>query len=351
MRVYAYSAEWASVETSDGNQGFVPLNSLTLQTKPTATPTPEPTMSVYTLQGEWYAKVNRDGVTLYRSTSKDSDILQTLAKNESVRVYAYTENWAAVETSGGNQGFVSLNTLTLQTQTTATPTPAPTASSDKVYKLSGKRYAQVIASEAILYSDAADTSSALATLQKGDTVRVYAYNSTWVATETESGTKGFVGIRALQLIAQTDNTPQGGKVRSVRGTVYRYVASDSVKMYSTYSTSASVLTELPYGTRVQIGCYNSIWACVKANGQIGFVNVDALSAKSPVSKSASDVIRAEFNAETQADTDVYNQPNSVIGMFAKGTRVRVYAYNNAYAYVRSGEYSGFVAIKDLRIVV
>ena len=125
-------------------------------------------------------------------------------------------------------------------------------------------------------------------------------------------------------------------------------------MYASCSASSAVVDQLAYGTRVQIGAYNSIWACVKANGQYGFVRISALNAKSPVASSAQDVIWVEFSAEAVRNAYAYAQPDAsagAIGVFPKGQRVAVYAYNNAYAYVRAGKYSGFVSLADLRAVV
>ena len=341
VRIYAHTSEWAAVETAAGNRGFVPLSSITLQPQTTETPQPE----VKTLSGTWYVRAT-ENVYLRSGPRADGDIQETILKGAIARIYAYTSEWAALETAAGNRGYAPIRSLRL--------IAAPNQEGEKVYTIHGERYAEVTAHEIVIRESASNDADIVATLQKGTTVRAYAYTSKWVSVETSLGQKGYIAIGALKLLPEVKNEPEGGAVQAVRGTVYRYVSEASAKMYASCSASSAVVDRLAYGTRVQIGAYNSVWACVKANGQYGFVRISALSAKSPVASSAQDVILVECSAEAVRNAYAYARPDAsagAIGVFPKGQRVTVYAYNNAYAYVRAGKYSGFVALADLRVVV
>lgn len=348
IQIYAVKNEWVAVAYGN-TAGYVLAENISLCV---------PVGETMRREDNLYARVNVSNGTLRSLPLEGANNIANLNRETIVRVYMYTENWAAVATVDGKRGYMRLNSLQRMNETvpepTTTPTPVPTPEADQVYTISGERYARVIESSTMLYSGIGADSKALLTLSKGESVRVYAYNRAWVASQTMSGTTGYIPIHALQLLPEEEQQIEGGDVQAVKGTVYRYVSSASAKIYSSYSTNSNVLGTFAYGTRMQIGAYNAAWAFVKVNGKYGFVSVHALTDKSPVSNSVEDVIWAEFNAVTTKNAYAYAQPNrkrAAIGMFSKGEKVRVYAYNNAFAYVRSGKYAGFVAISDLRITI
>ena len=351
LRIYAYNSEWAAVETADGARGFVPLNRVTFEPAPTPTPalTPTPAQdAVQTLNGKWYVRVVQESGMILRSAPRaGSDAIARLKKDEVLRIYAYTSEWAAVETQGGARGFAPMGALKL--------TGEPKQTAETIYAIDGEHYARVVASGgASVYAGVSTSADFIARLEKGDLVRAYAYTSEWVAIETASGVKGYVPIGALQLVEAETPAIEGGAVTTVRGTQYAYISVASANLYASCSASSRALDRLAYGTRVQIGAYNSVWACVKANGHCGFVRRNALRVRSPHSTSAQDVIQAEFYAQAIQTAYAYAAPNASaapIGRFAQGDRVTVYAYNNAFAYVGAGEYRGFVELKYLRIVL
>ena len=49
-------------------------------------------------------------------------------------------------------------------------------------------------------------------------------------------------------------------------------------MYPTWSESDAPVKRLDKGAQVLLGAYNGAWACVNADGVIGFMRVDALKA-------------------------------------------------------------------------
>jgi len=282
---------------------------------------------------------------VYGGTSTDETCLCTPAEGTPVDVYGVSGSWAAVSVQGV-LGF-------MQTADLANYQPA----NAKVTQLSAPIYATVSASSgAVLRELPADLSTQRAQLPEGTPVAVYAYTDDWANVLTRSGAAGFVARSALSVEPvqpAPTSAPENG-ITTVDGTKYVYVASASAVMYETYSESSSALATLPYGTQVQIGAYNSDWACVKYGSTYGYIRMPKLTERSPVSQSADDVITAEFFAETTSTVSVYAQPSSaseVIGQMGSGQRVSVYAYNNAYAYIGVGQNRGYVEISKLRIVV
>ena len=209
-----------------------------------------------------------------------------------------------------------------------------------------------------MYANVDAASAAVASLAKGAYVRVLAYTREWVRVETMAGATGFVPIGRLIVVSEKEAldtpAPDPGKVTVIRGRQSRYVAGESAKMYASFSESSQLLTTLPYGAPVQIGAYNAEWGCVKSGGRIGFIRLKDLTKKSPVPKSATDGIVAQFNAETTRQGLVYGQPDTgsaAVGKLPRGLVVRVYAYNNAFAYIGVGENRGFMELRNLKIVV
>ena len=262
LRIYAYNSEWAAVETADGARGFVPLNRVTFEPAPTPTPAQD---AVQTLIGKWYVRVAQESGTILRSAPQaGSDSIARLKKGAVLRIYAYTSEWAAVETQGGARGFAPMSALKL--------TGEPKQAAEEIHAIEGERYARVVATGgASVYAGASTSADFIARLEKGDLVRAYAYTSEWVAIETAGGVKGYAPIGALQLVETEAPAIEGGAVTTVRGAQYAYISAASANLYASCSASSRALDRLAYGTRVQIGAYNSVWACVKVNGRCGFV--------------------------------------------------------------------------------
>ena len=349
VRVAAYTSEWAQVQTQSGAEGFVPLSRLQVVSAPT--PTPE-LGEIYVPDGEMYARATAD-TPVYSYWSTSSGHLTNLSTGTYVRVVAYTRTWVRVRTTSGVEGFVPIGKLVVS----ATPKPEATPEPElgEIYVPDGEMYARATADTPV-YSYWSTSSGHLTNLSTGTYVCVVAYTRTWVRVQTASGVEGFVPIGKLVVVYAPAATqpPSPGKVTVVSGTQYRYVSVESAGMYRSYSASSGRIQTLPYGTRVQIGAYNADWACVKYGDQIGFILLDHLTARSPVSSSAGDVIAAEFNVVTTANAPVYTAPSTsaaAMGMLAPGVKLRVYAYNNAFAYVGAGTNRGFMELRYLRIVV
>ena len=350
--VLAYTRQWVQVMTVTGTEGYVPIGQLQVVSaeEAFATATPAPTAEVVVPSSPMYAQATVD-TPVYGQASTASTAVAQLRRGEVVRVAAYTSEWAQVQTQSGAEGFVPLSRL----QVVSAPTPTPEPELGEIYVPDGEMYARATADTPV-YSYWSTSSGHLTNLSTGTYVRVVAYTRTWVRVQTASGVEGFVPIGKLVVVSAPAATqpPSPGKVTVVSGTQYRYVSVESAGMYRSYSASSGRIQTLPYGTRVQIGAYNADWACVKYGDQIGFILLDHLTARSPVSSSAGDVIAAEFNVVTTANAPVYTAPSTsaaAMGMLAPGVKLRVYAYNNAFAYVGAGTNRGFMELRYLRIVV
>lgn len=363
----AFTEKWVSVRTAAGATGYIARASLeVVSATPQPTVTPEP---IVTPEGEMYARViNAQGAAVYVQASKDAGTVRVLEQGSFVRVLAYNSQWVNVMTYEQQMGYVLLTDLKVvdRAEVVITPSPSPTPAPT----------VQVITPEKDMYARAtgdakaykmADPSSAVVTdLPKGTVVKVLAYTREWVQVQTTAGHTGFVQIGKLTVISAEEAlstptpsptpapTPSGGKVVRLTGRNYVYVAPASSKVFRSYDRNSGVLTTLPYGTQVQIGAYNDDWAYVRYGKTIGYMLRSELTKTSPVSRSASHVIQAEFFAQASQSAKVYSRAStggSVIGRLSKGMRVNVHAYNNAFAYISVGNNYGFVQIKYLRIVV
>lgn len=367
VRLYAFSREWAAVMTEAGQTGYAPVAALTVQSVwPEATATPAPD-SVIVPDAEMYAQVTADGGMALRSLALESaDVVGVLGKDTFVRVLAYNSRWARVITVSGKTGYglcaemrvVDRSEVVVSPTATATPAPTPSATAaPEVIVPQSAMYARTLEAASV-YANADVASAAVVSLAKGTYVRVLAYTHEWVRVETMAGATGFVPIGRLIVVSEKEAlatpAPDPGKVTVIRGRQYRYVAGESAKMYASFSERSQLLTTLPYGAQVQIGAYNAEWGCVKSGGRIGFIRLKDLTKKSPVPKSATNVIVAQFNAETTRQGLVYGQPDTgsaAVGKLPRGLVVRVYAYNNAFAYIGVGENRGFMELRNLKIVV
>jgi len=365
VRVQAYSSVWANVLTPTGASGYVLKADLKVVDKAeiAVTPSPSPMSGVVIPEEITYAKAMKSAA-VYKSASTSSSLMVTLSKGAYVRVLAYTQSWVHVETAAGLKGYVQISRLCIvpAAEALATPTPAPTMSTPGVMIGDGNMYARAL-KDTQVYSAARTSAPAVSAMEKGDCALVLAYTVSWVLLETENGAQGFVPIGRLQAIPKAEAlatpaptaAPEGdpGHVTVLSGAKNMYVSASTAVMYKSFSESSERMYTLAYGTRVQMGAYNEEWAYIRYNGKLGFVRLSSLTANLPVAGSSGDVIVAEFSAQSTQRALVYGAPSEKgdpIGVLSKGQRVKVLAYNNAFALIDVGGNRGFVALKNLKIV-
>ena len=293
---------------------------------------------------------------LYERADESSTVVTALPAGATVDVYAVQDGWAAVG-SGSGYGFVRTEVLAVDAQDGA----------DDVTIAPDDLYAQLTA-DAGLYVNADDTVSPRQTLDKGGYVQVLAYNQTWAFVRTSDGDRGYVKLDRLTA-AQLPEAGgiDGGEITVVRGGLSGYVQTPTLPMYATYSIDSEILLTLTEGERVTIGAYNAVWACVRADGETGFVLVSGLGEQPPEvsdgdgGEDDTDAIEGgavtrvsgkQYAAVTRDGAPLYEACRADsyrLALLDAGERVQVGAYNAVWACVRVDGVIGYMLIDDLEL--
>ena len=342
VSIYAVQGEWAAVGSGD-LRGFIHAQALTSFALVGVTATQ--------VQDETLAQISRGPVDILQLPVETAMSLETLPGGATVRLDAYTDQWALVTAPSGVEGFIPRAALTLQTGGDAAAGDIVSAKDD-LYGL--------LTEDAGLFVNADDSVSPRLTLERGTYVRVLAYNSAWAYVRTEDGESGYVELNCLSAVRQATPRPDGGAkagVTVVEGEQYRYVSIDTLPLYKSYSTDSDVLATLKRGDRVQLGAYNDHWACVRANGVTGFVPLSGLddAPDDTWQETSGDDAITVVEGEEYALVAVDNAPlypshsdeDVPLALLAKGDRVQLGAYNGQWACVRVGGMTGFVRLETL----
>lgn len=267
VRLNAYTDAWALITSPQGVEGFIPRNALTLQADGTAgeggdiVSVPEP----------MYGLMTEDS-GLYVNADDSIEPRRTLEKGVYVQILAYSSAWASVRATDGATGYVKLSGLSVVREL---PEPAESpVEGGEVTILRDKPARYVSEDDLPLYESYSADSPVLATLQRGQRVVLGAYNDVWACVRVD-GLTGFVPLSGLTDARPEQDAVEGGTVTVVKGERYAIVTADA-PLYPSWSEEDAPLILLEAGTRVRLGAYNSLWACVRLDGVTGFMRVDAL---------------------------------------------------------------------------
>ena len=268
VTVYAVRGEWAAI-VSGKLRGFIHTDALTSFALTGVT--------AAQVQTETYARIGGGPVKMLQLPVSTALTVDTLPEGTLVRMEAYTDKWALVSTASDVEGFIPMSALSPAQQ--IAPSRSTAIEGGEITPVRGRQYRYVSADDLSLFESYSADSDILATLKAGEKVRVGAYNDKWACVRAR-GVTGFVlrsGLSAAPPKAAADGV-EGGKITVVKGTRYAVVARDDAPMYPTWSESDAPVKRLDKGAQVLLGAYNGAWACVNADGVIGFMRVDALKA-------------------------------------------------------------------------
>lgn len=347
VRLNAYTDKWALITTANDIEGFIPRSALTLQGNAAATDADD----VVTAQDNLYGLLT-ERASLYVNTDDSVSPLLTLEKDDRVRILAYNDTWAQVRTADGATGFVKLASLSAVQQVNA-PERANIEGGD-ITVLKNKPYRYVSVDALSLFKHYSTDAEILATLKAGEKVRLGAYNDKWACVRAR-GITGFVLRSGL-----SDTPPQpdgeaieGGKITTVKGKRFATVTADNAPLYPSWSESDAPLTRLDRGAQVQLGAYNGAWACVNADGVMGYMRIETLELTEAQPVETSGVNYLECDAVTTVDAALYRSADLVgkpLASLPKGTSVHVYAFDDRCAYVDCAGRRGFMALRYLKKV-
>ena len=348
VRLTGYTDAWAQVATQSGIEGYIPRVALTLQGEAgddgEIITAPQGQIALLTEDAGLY--VNADDTVQPRGALEAGDYVQLLA---------YNRAWAYVRTEDGGTGYVKLDSLSaVESEPAPTPTPAP-AQDEAITVVEGEVYRYVSADALPMFAEPASDSPVLATLSAGEKVRLGAYNDEWACVRVD-GLTGFVLLGGLtdQAPAQPTVEIDGGEVTVVEGEQFATVIRDGAALYPGWDDSQEPLALMKQGERVQLGAYNSRWACVRVDGVTGFMPIESLELNAAyVPELDEGVNYLECEAEATARLELYENADltgEVQAELNKGARLHVYAFNRTIAYAEYNGARGFVALRYLHKV-
>ncbi|WEG11895.1 SH3 domain-containing protein [Pullulanibacillus sp. KACC 23026] len=329
VQVISTSGVWAKV-TANGLTGYVHAEYLSASKIGTSEATGNTTTAKTTTN---YVNVDADSSLILRqNASTSSAILSSLKRGTSVQVISTSGVWAKV-TANGLTGYVHAEYLT-STQPTSTGSDSANSSQSSGSSQSStsnpstiQMYVKVSAGSNLNMRTAPTTSASIITkLSDGTKIEVLSEANGW-AKISANGQTGYVSTSYL---APANGTPTSSTTETADNgsedntsptsesqTVHMYVnvsPGSNLNMRSGPSTTASVLTQLPYGTVVQVLLETNGWAKVSANGKTGYVdetyltstltnsNVDSIvETYTPYSISLTDMKNLELNSNPQTD--------------------------------------------------
>ena len=345
VQVYAVQADWAMVGSGSfyGYLHSEVLSSFALSG-----------VSAVQVKDETLARISGGPAKLLQLPVDTATALATLSAGTDVRLEAYTDSWALIATPEGFEGFIHRDALTLQAEAEGEDGDAVVAPDD-LYGL--------LTEDCGLYVNADASIAPRDALKKDERVRILAYNRAWAYVRTEDGRTGYLPLGSLSAVkpAQPEpepEQPEGGDVTVVKGTEYRYVSAEALALYKSYSTNSEVLATLSRGEKVRLGAYNGVWACVRANGVTGFALLEGLSEDAPdaeeIAVEGGEIIRVRgevYAVVTQDGAALYpswSEADAPLARLSEGDRVRVGAYNDAWACVEYDGQRGFIPIGLLK---
>lgn len=354
--VYAVQGPWAAVG-SGGKYGYLTTDSFSTFMLDGA--------PVTRAKDEVTAEINRDDSVLQWPIQGASELSSVVA-GEAVRVYAWTDAWAMIETDAGLQGFVALDALSLAAGEAEADEPVEAETvADEVVAAPDNLYGQ-LRQDAVMYAANDTESEALGTLYQGSVVKLIAYDSTWACVQTQDMKRGYIDVKnvealdieqlraAEQAASQSDEAQRSGDVVRLDSAVDYVVASESASVYAGWSEDSGIIAVLNEGDRVQVGAYNESWACVRRGSRTGYMKLEDLAvANEPVAQDdgGGDVFYGDVEAAAKSALQLRTAADGgsdVLGEIPKGATVRVRAWNDRFAYVEYGDLKGFVNRDELK---
>ena len=340
--VYAVQGDWAALG-SGGTYGFAHTDALTEFALVGVT--------AAQVKDEALAKVGAS-VDVLQLPVQGAKSLDHLLSGDTVRLNGYTDAWALVTTPAGAEGFIPRSALTLQAD----------SGSDGEIVTAPQGQMALLTEDAGLYVNADDTVSPRSALEAGDYVQLLAYNRAWAYIRTEDGLTGYVKLSALSAVTpEASAEPEAeaaGNITRVEGKVYRYVRADDLPMFAEPASDSPVLATLAAGEEVRLGAYSEEWACVRANGQTGFVLLSGLTDQAPQAEAEIDggevtVVKGEQFATVVLDGAAlypgWDDTQAPITHLKQNDRVQLGAYNQRWACVRVDGVTGFMPIEALEL--
>ncbi len=248
---------WDHVQLSNGKTGYV--NDKFLKTVST---------------GGDHRTVTAYWLTLRNGPSADTAAIDYLKQGTNVNIISFSGNWAKVQVNG-KTGYVNTSYLSKPSTNTTSPSNNNSTSESRTvtaYWLT-MRNAPNASAKDIDY------------LKQGTVVIVHSYQGDW-AYVTANGHNGYVNSKYLSKGTSTPTTPPK-ETPSVNKTTKYVNSPDGLNIRSGRGVQHSVLTNMPYGSSVQVSNVVGNWGYVEFGNVKGYANVGYLTSAKPSDNSNS----------------------------------------------------------------
>lgn len=276
VKVLAKNRLWANV-SSGGRQGYVSLDLLKMEAvKKAASKIDGGSFKKLTGDDRKTVYVKSSSLSMYKKYAKNSGRVAKLKKGQKLLMSAYNSKWAYV-TTGKQRGYVLLSGLTAKAP--AAKKSASGSGSKKSSKkdenknrygmtlVQGKKYGTVTADLAVIYRSMSTRSEQLDWAEKGDRVRIGAYNSKWMLVSFR-GTKGFMLRSDMARRKPAKSAKQSTKFTSADE--YAVTLTD-LKLFEDAAMEGIALDTIPKDTEVHVTGYQGQAAYVDINGKTGYL--------------------------------------------------------------------------------
>lgn len=230
LELLSFDGEWYKVQLSNGTEGYVSADYITLTAPGSSSATGYVTATVLKVRA--YAGL-------------DAPVVDRLIEGSSVELLSFDGAWYKVRLSNGTEGYVSADYISRTAQS------APSST-----------YGTVTADVLKVHSSAGLSTPVIAMLNNSTRVELVSLSDNWYQIKMSDGTTGFVSADYIA----PDNTSYG------------YVDATLLNIRELPGIATNILTRLPMGAKVELLVYDGSWYKIKtSDGTIGYVSADYIS--------------------------------------------------------------------------
>ena len=310
-------------------------------------------------------------VTLFAEAAATSGAVATLAAGTTVDIYGVRDGWAAVGSSG-KYGYIVTDHLT-----------AFSFANETVVRPAGAAYAVTVEDSSLMQLPF-ETARILTGLKNGTMVQVIACSGGWALVNTQDNVSGYLKVGALKPVETSEEEDEEESAAIVAPDNLYGKLTAQADLYSTRSSNGQVRETLKKGSYVKVIAYNDTWAFVTTpSGDQGYVLLECLTpvryeptaspaatatpaptptpsptpAPTPTATPESDtggevtkVSGTRYVYINVENANLYKRNSAlseVLQVLPKGTKVRIGAYNDAWACVKYNGTIGYMRLEEV----
>ena len=273
--------------------------------------------------------VTASSLNVRSGPSTSYTVVTTVKKNDKVNILQSSNGWYKIETSSGNQGWVSSSYISASNSNTNNSTNNNTQSNIAIVNTDG-----------LNFRNGAGTSySIIKVLNKGEKVEVITESNGWSKVKHDSR----LGYVASQYI---DKATTNYTIKEVN--------TDGLNVRTGPSTSYATIGKLNKGTRVEVISESAGWSKINYNNKTAYVSsgyLKAVSTSTPDTKPEDTTQQyKEIKVVNTDGLNVRKGPSTSyesIGKIDKGTSVEVISESDGWSKINYKNTTAYVATRYL----